>query len=94
MDKCYDKIDARAPESGSECCCKSNVRYEKLVLCKSYSTKVLYSRDHAGVSVAYDRISPQKPASILPFDNMASLQIDLKCSQQVAKRILMEFSND
>jgi len=25
----------------------------------SYSTVVLYSRDHAGVGVAFDRISPQ-----------------------------------
>ena len=37
----------------------------------SYSTIVLYSRDHAGVGVAFDRISPSKPASILPFDDMA-----------------------
>jgi len=38
----------------------------------SYSTIVLYSRDHAGVGVACNRIYP-KPASILPFDDMAIL---------------------
>jgi len=36
-----------------------------------YSTIVLYSRDHTGVGMAYDTISPQIPASILPFDDMA-----------------------
>ena len=35
-------------------------------------TIVLYSRDHAGVDVAYNRIS-QKPASLLPLYDMAVL---------------------
>jgi len=39
----------------------------------SYSAMVLYSRDHTGVGMAYRRISLPKPASILPFDDMAVL---------------------
>ena len=39
----------------------------------SYSTIVLYSRDHASVGMTCDRISLLKPASILPFDDMAVL---------------------
>ena len=42
------------------------------ILIKSYSTIVLYNRDHKSVGVAHDKIT-QKPASLFPDDDEAVL---------------------
>ena len=42
-------------------------------VCVSYSVIVLYSRDHKGVGLAYEIISPKKTALISPDDDEAVL---------------------
>ena len=48
-------------------------RPEKMVNSISFSTIVLYSRDHKGVGVAHEIVSPKKTASISPDNDEAVL---------------------
>jgi len=55
--------------------------YVNFKVCISYSTIVLYSRDHAGMGVAYDRIFPQNQPQFSPSDIASAREVPFRHPQ-------------